>query len=107
MKKYLEERKIHLKKCEFDYFEKQYEQPNGSPLIEVYRGFSNEFHARRDELETLEKFLNGLPDKRTELLRFSKFLQDRHWFDDCSDDYYEILVNEFENLSDSSERIEP
>ena len=45
--KYLEERKIYLKKVEWEYFDKQYKFLKGNPLRELYRNFSNEFCARR------------------------------------------------------------
>jgi hypothetical protein len=67
MKNYLEERIIHLKKCEVDYFNKQYEHPQGHFLRKQYREFSNEFHARRDECEIMLKFLNEVTVERSEI----------------------------------------
>lgn len=58
LKQYLEERIIHLKKSEMEYFDKQYKFPSGHVLREYYRQFSNELCGRRNECEMTLKFLS-------------------------------------------------
>lgn len=58
MKEHLENRIAYLRKVELEYFDKQYEYPEGHFLRRFNRQSSNEFHARRLECEELLKFLN-------------------------------------------------
>ena len=55
---YLTERINYLKQIEMEMFHKQYEFPHGHVLRKQYREVSNEFMARRYELEEVVKFLN-------------------------------------------------
>lgn len=50
---YLSDRITHLKSVEIDYFNKAYKHPE--PLRGFYKNISNEFHARRHELELLQR----------------------------------------------------
>ena len=59
LKNHLTERINYLKGVEVDYFNQQYDQPKNSPLRAVYRNLSNEFMARRQELEDVVKFLSS------------------------------------------------
>jgi len=58
MKEYLEQRIIHLKNVELEYWHLQYDNTHARAIRDIYRQFSNEFCARRQELEMLQKFLN-------------------------------------------------
>jgi hypothetical protein len=55
--KKLEERRIHLKTVEMDYFDKAHDSKFSWVEKLVYRGFSNEFCARADELSEVIKLL--------------------------------------------------
>lgn len=49
----LKDRIIHLKKHELEYFDKSVDKSYNPAERRVYRGFSNEIQARRNELEKL------------------------------------------------------
>ena len=58
MKEYLEERIVHLKKVEWEYFNKSTDVAIGYNERMIYRRFSNEFAAARRECELSLKKLN-------------------------------------------------
>lgn len=57
MKNYLIERRTHLKKCELDYFTRSINRSLSFYERTVNRTISNEFQARRNELDALENYL--------------------------------------------------
>lgn len=66
MKEYLEQRIIHLKNVEMEFWDKQYQYPSRHALRSIYRKFSNEFCARRQECEETLKFLNDSADREAQ-----------------------------------------
>lgn len=58
MEEYLKTRITHLKKTEMEFFDKSIDRSYSTIERSVYRNFSNEFCARRQELEQFQKFIN-------------------------------------------------
>lgn len=52
---YIKERIKHLKKCEMDYFNSSCDDSKPQFQRDLDRRYSNEFNARRSELEILQK----------------------------------------------------
>lgn len=59
IQQYLSDRITYLKTVEIDYFNKAHDKNEQQLLRQSYREFSNEFNARRSELEILQKSLMG------------------------------------------------
>jgi hypothetical protein len=64
--KYIQDRINYLKKIEMDYFDSSCEPGLNSLLKKQYRQFSNEFHARRSELEIFQQWAERGRNERSE-----------------------------------------
>lgn len=64
MEDYIKERIKYLKTIELDYFDKSCSIKYDVMERQVYRNFSNEFQARRNELEHLLTHLNTKKDEK-------------------------------------------
>jgi hypothetical protein len=59
IQKYLTDRIDYLKKIEIEAFDEQYKYPKEHFLRNHYRTTSNDYHARRHELEMMQKNLKS------------------------------------------------